>query len=285
MRQAADPREVTYDTTFAERTLRVTAALSIEYVEGAWSKGAWTDFPRPRIVPHDGPVAAFGRADPSTDTEVRMKTSDRNLRRATAVAGIVCLVGSGVLAVLRVPAFAPAHAQAPPASSVQVAPGVVSPGATADEADMTRRPSGIDAEFIDKAGIVGKTELQASQLALDRSSNPGVKAFARRMIDDHVRMTAELRRLGAQKGLPVQTRMLVDPAVNALRSKNGHAFDKGYIELAGPNAHDAAIRLYSAEARDGHDRQLRAFAANALPTLKAHLSAARALERAIAAAH
>lgn len=213
-----------------------------------------------------------------------MKTNDGNLRRSAAFAGIACLLASGVLAVFRAPAFAPAHAQAPRASSVHVAPGVVRPGETADEADLTRRPSGVDAEFIDKAGIVGKTELQASQLALDRSSNPGVKAFARRMIDDHVRMTAELRRLGAQKGLPVQTRMLVDPAVTALRSKNGRDFDKGYIELAGPNAHDAAIRLYAAEARDGHDSQLRAFAANTLPTLKAHLSAARALERAIAAA-
>ncbi|RQS23374.1 DUF4142 domain-containing protein [Burkholderia sp. Bp8998] len=208
-----------------------------------------------------------------------MKTNDRHPRRSAA-----SMLVSGMLAVFGVPAFAPAHAQAPPASSVHVAPGVVRPGQTADEADMARRPSGIDAEFVDKAGIVCKTELQASQLALDRSSNPDVKAFARRMVDDHVRMTAELRRLGAQKGLPVQARMLVDPAVTTLRSMNGRAFDKGYIELAGPNAHEAAIRLYEAEARDGHDPQLRAFAADTLPTLKAHLGAARKLERSIAAA-
>jgi hypothetical protein len=30
--------------TFAERTLLAAGALSIERVEGAWSKGAWTDF-------------------------------------------------------------------------------------------------------------------------------------------------------------------------------------------------------------------------------------------------
>nr|WP_260426838.1 MULTISPECIES: DUF4142 domain-containing protein [unclassified Burkholderia] len=194
---------------------------------------------------------------------------------------------SGVLAVLGAPAFMPmqAQAQAPPASSVHVAPGVIRPGETADEADMTRRPSGIDAEFVDKAAIVGKTVAQASQLALDRSSNPDVKAFARRMLDDHGRMSMELRRLGAQKGVPVQTRMLVDPAVTVLRTRNGRAFDKGYIALAGPNAQDAAIRLYQAEARDGRDPQLRAFAASTLPTLKAHLSAARALEHSIAAAH
>ncbi|MGU7810774.1 DUF4142 domain-containing protein [Burkholderia sp. AW49-1] len=201
------------------------------------------------------------------------------------VVGNACLLASGVLAAFYAPAFMPAHAQAPPASSVHVAPGVVRPGETADEADMTRRPNGIDAEFVDKAGIVGKTELQASQLALDRSSNPDVKAFARRMVDDHVRMAAALRRLGAQKGLPVQTRMLVDPALTALRTMSGDAFDKGYIALAGPNAHEAAIGLYEAEARNGHDPQLRAFAADTLSTLRAHLSVARALARSIAAAH
>nr|WP_244106451.1 DUF4142 domain-containing protein [Burkholderia anthina] len=172
---------------------------------------------------------------------------------------------------------APAGAQAAAASSVQVAPGVVRPGETADEAGMTRRPTGIDAEFVDKASIVGRTQLQASQLALDRSSNPDVKTFARRMVDDHGRIAVALRRLGVQKGVPVQARMLVDPAVSALRTKHGRAFDTGYVELAGPHAHEDLIRLYEAEAHGGRDPQLRAFAADTLPTLKAHLTAARQL--------
>ncbi|UVE68298.1 DUF4142 domain-containing protein [Burkholderia pyrrocinia] len=182
-------------------------------------------------------------------------------------------------------AFALSHAQAPPASSVQVAPGVVNPGPTADEAAMTQRPTGIDAEFVDKASMLGKVERQASQLALDRSSNPDVKAFARRIVDDHARIAGELRQLGAQKGVPVQTRMLVDPAVTALRTKDGHAFDTAYVALAGPSAHEAAIRLYEAEARNGRDPQLRAFAARALPALRAHLAAARQLAQTVAAAH
>ncbi|CAD9228777.1 putative exported protein [Burkholderia cenocepacia] len=176
------------------------------------------------------------------------------------------------------------HAQTPPASSAQVAPGVIRPGPTADEPGLTQRPIGIDAEFVDKAGMLGKVERQASQLALDRSSNAEVKAFARRMVDDHARIADELRRIGAQKGVPVQTRMLVDPAVTALRAKNGSAFDTAYVALAGPRAHEAAIRLYETEAKDGRDPQLRAFAARTLPTLNAHLSAARQLAKTIAGA-
>nr|WP_241241212.1 DUF4142 domain-containing protein [Burkholderia cenocepacia] len=180
--------------------------------------------------------------------------------------------------------FALSHAQAPPASSAQVAPGVIRPGPTADEPGLTQRPVGIDAEFVDKAGMIGKVERQAGQLALDRSSNTDVKAFARRMIDDHARIADELRHLGAQKGVPVQTRMLVDPEVTALRAKDGRAFDIAYVTLAGPRAHEAAIRLYEMEAKDGRDPQLRAFAARTLPVLNAHLSAARQLAKTVGAA-
>ncbi|ONS42185.1 DUF4142 domain-containing protein [Burkholderia cenocepacia] len=176
------------------------------------------------------------------------------------------------------------HAQAPPASSAQVAPGVIRPGPTADEAGLTQRPIGIDAEFVDKAGMIGKVERQTGQLALDRSSNADVKAFARRMVDDHARIADELRHIGAQKGVPVQTRMLVDPEVTALRAKDGRAFDAAYVALAGPRAHEAAVRLYETEAKEGRDPQLRAFAARTLPTLNAHLSAARQLAKTVAAA-
>jgi putative membrane protein len=201
------------------------------------------------------------------------------MNRTSRPAAIVLAATVGALAA------ALSHGQASPASSAQVAPGVIRPGSTADEAGMTQRPTGIDAEFVDKAGMIGKVEQQASQLALDRSSNPAVKAFARRMVDDHGRIAGELRRLGAAKGVPVQSRMLVDPAVTALRIREGHAFDAAYVALAGPRAHEAAIRLYDAEARNGRDPQLRAFAANALPMLNAHLAAARRLEQTVAAAH
>ncbi len=91
-----------------------------------------------------------------------MKTNriSRDGRRPAACA---LAAAAGALAF----ALSHAHAQAPPASSAQVAPGVVSPGPTADEAAMTQRPTGIDAEFVDKAAMLCKVERQASQLALD----------------------------------------------------------------------------------------------------------------------
>ncbi|KWH22490.1 DUF4142 domain-containing protein [Burkholderia multivorans] len=208
----------------------------------------------------------------------------RGGRRARYAACAVGLAAVGLLTAASAEAEASPASPASPASSAHVAPGVVSPAPTGDEADMARRPSGIDAEFVDKAAMLGKTELLASQLAADRSWNAEVKAFARRMIDDHERIARELRRLGVDKGVPVQTRMLVDPALTTLRTLNGPAFDRAYVQLAGPAAHEETIRAYEAEARDGHDAQLRAFAARTLPMLKNHLAAARALANAVAGA-
>ncbi|MBU9401512.1 DUF4142 domain-containing protein [Burkholderia multivorans] len=224
-------------------------------------------------------TAADAGRDTARYATARRRARLRVRRRARYAA---CAVGLAAVGLLTAAWAEASHASS--ASSTHVAPGVVSPAPTGDEADMARRPSGIDAEFVDKAAMLGKTELLASQLAAERSSNAEVKAFARRMIDDHERIARELRRLGVDKGVPVQTRMLVDPALNTLRTLSGPAFDRAYVQLAGPAAHEAAIRTYEAEARDGHDAQLRAFAARTLPMLKNHLAAARALANAVAGA-
>nr|WP_306716795.1 DUF4142 domain-containing protein [Burkholderia dolosa] len=238
------------------------------------------------------PCAAGATHRSSTQAEARMNEKGKRSsgrRHASRVRAARTLTKVAMAAIVGTLVCAPAHAEATPASSAssassaQVAPGVVRPGDTADE-DIARRPTGIDAEFVDKASMIGKTELQASQLALDRSTHPDVKAFARRMLDEHGRIVDELRRLGARKGVPVQTRMLVDPAVTALRAQQGRAFDAAYVALAGTRAHEEAVRIYEEEARTGRDPQLRAFAAGALPALKAHLAAARQLAKKIDAA-
>lgn len=99
------------------------------------------------------------------------------------------------------------------------------------------------------------------------------------MVDDHGKTNDQLRRLGAQKGVPVQAARIVDPDVDALRSKSGREFDTAYVAVAGPDAHREAIRLFDAEARNGHDPDLRAFAGRTLPTLEHHLAAAQKVAR------
>ncbi|CAN0626609.1 putative membrane protein [Burkholderia multivorans] len=181
-------------------------------------------------------------------------------------------------------AFAQMPDQPPARQGIVTPQGIINPSPGRDDVEMAKRPQGMDVEFVDEASLTSKSEVQAGQLAMERSSSPAVRAFARRMVDDHARTNARLRQLGMQKGMPVQAGRIVDPDVDALRRKTGHEFDVAYVALAGTEAHRKAIRLFEAEAHTGRDPDLRAFAGQLLPALREHLAQAQALEQRIGAA-
>ncbi|UEP32478.1 MULTISPECIES: DUF4142 domain-containing protein [unclassified Burkholderia] len=195
----------------------------------------------------------------------------------------IAALAAGVLAV-----SALAHAQMPsepPASNSHVPGGVINPssGGAMGDAGIAKAPQGGDAEFIDKAAMAGKAEVQASQLALKQARSPDVRAFAKRMVADHGNANAKLTEIAARKGMKPQVEQITDPDVEALRGKSGRDFDTAYVAAAGPDAHRKAVALFEGEARDGKDPQLRAFAQSTLPTLKHHLSMAETLQRKVGA--
>jgi putative membrane protein len=98
------------------------------------------------------------------------------------------------------------------------------------------------------------------------------------MVTDHTKANQELTTLAQAKHLPVATEL--DQKHQALAEKlatlQGAAFDRAY--LAGQVAdHAQTVRLFTTEAREGHDAELKAFAAQTLPTLQEHLRMVRAL--------
>ncbi|AZQ53358.1 DUF4142 domain-containing protein [Burkholderia cenocepacia] len=196
----------------------------------------------------------------------------------------IAALAAGVLAVSGL-----ARAQAPsvpPASNSHVPGGVINPSsgaAAGGDAGIAKAPQGTDAEFVDKAAMAGKAEIQASQLALKQAQSADVRAFAKRMVADHSRAAAKLNAIAAQKGMKPQVEQISDPDVQALRGKSGHDFDTAYLAAAGPDAHEKAVALFEDEARDGKDAQLRAFANSTLPTLKHHLSMAQTVARKVGA--
>ncbi|KVV65137.1 DUF305 domain-containing protein [Burkholderia cepacia] len=171
----------------------------------------------------------------------------------------------------------------PPASNSHVPGGVINPSSGAGDARIAKAPQGGDAEFIDKAAIAGKAEVQASQLALKQAQSPDVRAFAKQMVNDHGKANARLTAIAARKGMKPQVDQISDPDVEALRGKSGRDFDVAYVAAVGPDAHRKAVALFEGEARDGSDPQLREFASATLPTLRHHLSMAQALERKVGA--
>jgi putative membrane protein len=124
-------------------------------------------------------------------------------------------------------------------------------------------------------------EIQSSELALQRSQNAAIRAFARMLIEDHTRMSNELRRTAAATtGLTAPAATLL-PRHAALLSQLQHAsrnFDVAYRD-AQVASHQAALTLHRNYARSGDHASLRAVAARAAPVVEEHLSEAESLLR------
>lgn len=155
------------------------------------------------------------------------------------------------------------------------------PSTEAQSAKAEGALSGGDIEFLENAAQSGLTEIEASRLAQQTSTNSDVNAFAAQMIEDHLRMRQELARLAASKGhmpsaepsLPQQVEL------KALDALNGEWFDKVYSDRIGVAAHESAVRMFKEAARSTQDPDIKAFAANHLPDLERHLEMARDLEK------
>lgn len=132
----------------------------------------------------------------------------------------IAALAAGVLAVSGL-----AHAQMPsepPASNSHVPGGTINPSSGAGAAGdpgIAKAPQGADAEFVDKAAMSGKAEVQASQLALKQAQSADVRAFAKRMVADHGKANAKLNEIAARKGMKPQVEQISDPDVGAARQE------------------------------------------------------------------
>jgi putative membrane protein len=132
-----------------------------------------------------------------------------------------------------------------------------------------------DTTFATKAAEGGLAEVQFGNLARERASNPEVKTFAQRMVDDHTKANDELKSIAARENINLPTGMSAkDKATYDRLSKlNGAEFDKAYMRDMVTD-HRADIAEFQREAAHGTDPDLKSFAGKTLPTLQQHLQLA-----------
>ena len=123
-------------------------------------------------------------------------------------------------------------------------------------------------------------EIETGKLALSKSQNADVKAFAQQMVDDHTKALADVTALAQNKGVTLPTEP--DAKHKALAAKlgklNGAAFDKAYLAQAGVDDHSkvsAALKKFEAKAKD---QDVKALAAKMSPTVEQHLHHATELK-------
>lgn len=136
--------------------------------------------------------------------------------------------------------------------------------------------SALDNQFVMDAAHGGMAEVRLGQLALQRATDPQVKQFAQRMIQEHTQANAELMRLTTQKRInaPTDVGPKYQAAMMRLMQLSGAEFDQAYMNEAGVNAHLESAAVYQRQAALGLDPDLKAFASRTLPRVQGHLEMA-----------
>jgi len=126
--------------------------------------------------------------------------------------------------------------------------------------------------FAAAAAVGGIGEVTLSELGLQRATDPELKKFSQRAIDDHTQANKMLQALAAKHNLRLPT--AADPraqfCVQSLAGLSGAEFDRCYAK-AQLIVHMDAVATFEAEAQRGQNPELKAFATKMLPTIKEHL--------------
>ena len=143
-------------------------------------------------------------------------------------------------------------------------------------ADAERTPPAASV-FVKKAALDGMTEVEAGKVALDKSKDPKIRAFAERMVKDHTKAGAELESIAKAKGLAPPKMLDAEhkAMLDSLKAKSGQEFDHAYAEHMNMD-HSKAIALFES-ATKSPDADRAGFAEKTLPTLKEHKQLAQEL--------
>ena len=134
------------------------------------------------------------------------------------------------------------------------------------------QPVTADSRFMTTAAQSGAAEVALATLAQEKSTTARVKAIAQKIQTDHVRANGELRAIAKKKNVTIPE--TADPAHTAahdrLSALSGAAFDKAWIAQMIKD-HETAVDLFTKQSKGSGDAEVRAFAAQTLPALQAHL--------------
>ena len=137
-----------------------------------------------------------------------------------------------------------------------------------------------DQQFVDMAAQTDMMEAHLGQMAADQAAGQDVKDYANMLVTDHTANYQQLTVLAAKDGFSVPQGL--DAAHNRMiapfEKLKGAAFDSRYTHdmIAG---HTEAIGIFTKEAADAQNEDLKAYASTTLPALHKHLDGAKDLAK------
>jgi putative membrane protein len=140
---------------------------------------------------------------------------------------------------------------------------------------------GVDRTFLEMAVQSNLFEIESSNLAKTKTSNPQVIAYADNMIKMHTTAQDAIKALAEKRKFSIATELndKNKSIRNNLNALSGAEFDKAYIN-AQVTGHQATQADFQTEIDNGKDAELKAFAVQNKPMIDQHLVDALAIKNA-----
>jgi putative membrane protein len=137
-----------------------------------------------------------------------------------------------------------------------------------------------DQDFSVNTAIAGMTEIQAAQMAEQKTTAKDVKEYAEMMVKDHTAAADKLKAIATKKNITLPATLTPDAQkdLDNLQQETGHKFDKDYMAMM-VSDHKKVIGAFENESKNGSDADIRAFADSTLHTLRMHLEKAEMCEK------
>lgn len=137
-----------------------------------------------------------------------------------------------------------------------------------------------DKQFLTNASQGNYDEIQLGKLAEEKATNPAVKAFGRRMVTDHTRLTEKMKPYADSWAISAPNALSSDAQkeYNKLQGLSGKDFDKEYIsDMVTDHSHD--LDAFTKEVKDTKDAKFRASVEHGKSVVAAHKNMAYDLKK------
>ena len=142
--------------------------------------------------------------------------------------------------------------------------------------------SASDEKAVKDMAMADMAEVETGKLALSKSQNSEVKAFAQQMVDDHGQALSKVQALAQARGVTLPTEP--DAKHKAMAAKleklSGDAFDKAYMAGAGVKDHKDTKSKLTSDAKKIKDADVKALADQHMPVVEQHLKSAEQMHMA-----
>jgi putative membrane protein len=137
-----------------------------------------------------------------------------------------------------------------------------------------------DKKFLATAAQSDQNEIALSQVAEQKATDPAVKAFAKKMVKEHTKMTDSMKPFAESWGLTPPSGPDADhqKELDKLNGLSGKDFDKKYIDQMVTD-HAKALRAFTTEAKDTKDVKFRTAVINGKTMVAAHKNMAYDLKK------